>query len=273
MDAERLEAALDRHAARWGDVVVTGSTGSTNADAATAAIAGAGEGWTVLADEQLSGRGRLQRSWSSPPGGSLSMSVVLRPTVAASRWGWLPLLVGTAAVEALTPHCPIVLKWPNDLVIEGPARDGGPGPRKLGGILMERVPAGTDAVVVGLGLNVALSAAQLPTPEATSLVLEAADGDPAALPDREDLAALLLASIRYRYDAWQESGGDAGGSGLRDAYVGVCSTVGSRVSLRLPDGREVAGDATGVDAEGRLVVETEGRPVAYAAGDVVHLRR
>ena len=126
------------------------STASTNADVAGAARAGEPEGYVLVADEQTAGRGRLGRSWSSPPGTSLSVSVLLRPAgPPATMWSWLPLLVGVATVEAVRAVSAddAVLKWPNDVL-----RDG----RKLAGILVERVetPVG-PAAVAGVGMNLA----------------------------------------------------------------------------------------------------------------------
>src|SRR5688572_14167056 len=76
-------------------------TGSTNSDAIAAARDQADEGLVIIADEQTAGRGRLDRRWEAPPGSSLMFSVLLRPKVDMSRWGWLPLLAGVALVEAL----------------------------------------------------------------------------------------------------------------------------------------------------------------------------
>ena len=70
------------------------STGSTNADAVDQVREGAPEGFTVVADEQTLGRGRLDRTWVSPYGAGLAMSVVLRPVVPEATWGWIPLVAG-----------------------------------------------------------------------------------------------------------------------------------------------------------------------------------
>ncbi|MFW6091869.1 MAG: biotin--[acetyl-CoA-carboxylase] ligase, partial [Actinomycetota bacterium] len=110
------------------------STGSTNADVAAAAAAGEAEGYVLVADRQIAGRGRLGRPWSSPAGSSLSVSCLLRPppTVGPGHWSWLPLLVGVAAVEAVRDAAGVEprLKWPNDVLLDG---------AKLAGILVERV--------------------------------------------------------------------------------------------------------------------------------------
>lgn len=128
-------------------------TGSTNADLLEAARAGAAEGLVLVAEEQTAGRGRLGRTWSAPAGAALTFSVLLRPAgVPPTRLGWLPLLTGVAVAAAVRAETgvPASLKWPNDVLV---------GERKLAGILAE---AHSDAVVVGVGLNVTLSRAELP---------------------------------------------------------------------------------------------------------------
>ena len=89
----------------WTEVVVTPSTASTNADLADAARAGATEGTVHTTDHQVAGRGRLDRTWESPEGSGIAVSVLLRPTeIPAGRWVWLPLLVGLA-VAATVEEC------------------------------------------------------------------------------------------------------------------------------------------------------------------------
>ncbi|WP_144122378.1 biotin--[acetyl-CoA-carboxylase] ligase [Catellatospora sichuanensis] len=247
---------------RW-RVEMRAETGSTNADAAVAAREGAAEGLVVTAESQTAGRGRLGRTWVSPPRAGLAVSVLLRPASDVSGWGWLPLLAGVAlaeAVRAVTGLEP-ALKWPNDLLIGG---------RKCAGLLAE-VPV-PGAVVIGIGLNVSLGADELPdTPTglpATSLLLAGA-----AEADRTALLAALLERLGAHYDVWQAAGGDPDKSGLRDAYLRMCATLGRQVSVILPGGATaMTGAAVTVDSDGRLVVRTATGDHPVAAGDVVHLR-
>ena len=76
----------------------------------------------LVAEHQHAGRGRLDRSWTSPPRAGLTFSIVLRPTVPIRTWGWLPLLAGVALDEAVAAATgvPVALKWPNDL-LHGPS--------------------------------------------------------------------------------------------------------------------------------------------------------
>jgi BirA family biotin operon repressor/biotin-[acetyl-CoA-carboxylase] ligase len=265
-DADRLQAALDELDG-WGPVVLLASTGSTNADAADAARAGAAEGYVIAADEQTLGRGRLGRSWATPAGAAVALSVVLRPPLPVERTGWLPLLAGVAAVDALRDlGVGVGLKWPNDVVVPGPTRDGGPGPRKLGGLLAERVHE-ADAFVLGVGINVGLAAEDLPVPVATSTLLEG------EVVGREELIVRVLARLRERYVAWVVAGGDAGACRLLADYRSRCLTLGAPVRAHLPGGAVLEGTAVDVDPDGRLLVDAGGpEPVALSAGDVEHLR-
>lgn len=265
-DDEALQRALDEAGdSAWGPVAVLPSTGSTNADAVEQAGEGAPEGFTVVADEQTEGRGRLGRAWISPYGAGLAMSVVLRPHMPEAAWGWLPLATGLAVVEGLAAQgLEAALKWPNDVVVDGDARDGSPGPRKLAGLLAERVG---PAVVVGIGVNVDLGADEAPVPRATSTRLEGADVS------RERLCVDVLVALRRRYLDLQLAAGDADRAGLLDAYRSACLTLGRDVVVHLPGGERLHGVAADVDAAGHLVVDAQGGTRrTLSAGDVEHVR-
>ncbi|MFD0886716.1 biotin--[acetyl-CoA-carboxylase] ligase, partial [Streptosporangium algeriense] len=123
------------------------------------------------------------------------------------------------------------------------------------------------AVVVGVGLNVSLRAEELPVPTATSLVIEEA-----ACADRDPLIRAVLREIETHYDEWSQADGDADACGLRAAYLGLSATVGREVRVELPGERMLTGLATGVDAAGHLLVESQGSVHTLSAGDVVHVR-
>jgi len=249
----------------WLALDVVPSTGSTNADLLTrAADPASPEGQVLVAEEQTAGRGRLGRSWSSVPGGSLTFSVLLRPAaVPAARRGWLTLLAGVAVASAVrSAGCvDAVLKWPNDVLA---------GDRKLAGILAEQLPDGS-AVVIGTGLNVAAAPGELPV-SATSLVPTSLRAE-GATASREDLLLGILDRLEYWYAAFRADP-DPGRSGLLDAYRELSGTLGQSVRVELPAGTVLTGVARGIDAEGRLLVaEGAGGPVtAVSAGDVVHVR-
>ena len=256
LDAAALRAAVAGPGRFWTDIVVTSETGSTNADVAAAARAGAPEGTVHTTDVQTAGRGRLDRAWESPAGSGVIVSVLLRPEgVATARWVWLPLLVGLA-VDATVHECGVEsgLKWPNDVLVDG---------RKIAGILLERVdsPQGA-AAIIGVGLNVSLRQDELPVDTATSLALEGATET-----DRTIVLRAFLRNLEALYRAWAAVGGDPG-SGIRDSYVRRCVTLGTRVRVSLPDGNALEGQATGIDELGRLLVDGQ----AISAGDITHVR-
>ena len=245
----------------WGQVEVVASCPSTNAELARRARAGAPAGTVLVADHQTAGRGRLDRTWETPPGSALTFSVLLDPDrVPVSRWPWLPLLVGIAVAEGVRRVTEVgcTLKWPNDVLV---------GDRKLAGILVERIERPTGAVaVVGVGLNVSQTEEELPVPTATSLAQEAA-----ATTDRTVVLREVLRALDALFVQWQADAGDAG-KGLVDSYVRRCGTLGREVRVDLPGGEQVRGTATGVDTEGRLEVRTTDGPRVLGAGDVVHVR-
>jgi BirA family transcriptional regulator, biotin operon repressor / biotin---[acetyl-CoA-carboxylase] ligase len=267
LDREALRRALVRPGGLWRDFEVVESTGSTNADLLARALAGEPEGAVLAAEEQRAGRGRMGRTWTSPPRAALTFSVLLKPAVPLARRGWLPLLAGVAVAAAVTQVTGVKtgLKWPNDLL----AADA-----KLAGILAE---AASDAVVVGIGLNVSTEPAEL------SHLL--APARPGALPatslraagatalDRASLLLAILGKLEHWYRAWQRAGGDPDRSGLRAEYTRLSATIGRTVRAELPGGQALSGPVVGVDSDGRLLVRvSSGSEVAVAAGDVVHLR-
>ena len=238
----------------WTRCEATDQTGSTNDDVFARAEAGEPAGLALFAAHQTGGHGRLDRSWTDVPGAGVAVSVLLRPGRPRSEWGWVPLLAGIAVagtLRGLGPDMPdrIGLKWPNDVLLDG---------AKVCGILAR---AGTEAVVVGAGINVALTRDELPVPEATSLRLAGLEVDVT------ELAAGVLTSLQRVLERW-EAGAD-----VRTAYTAECATLGRRVRVLTEAGPAVEGIAVGVDDHGALVVRTaEGTDRVFAAGDVVHVR-
>ena len=190
----------------------------------------------------------MGRSWVSAPGASLTFSVLLRPvSVPAARRGWLPLLTGVSVACAVRDVSGVaaVLKWPNDVLV---------GSRKLAGILAEQ---SGDAVVIGIGLNVATPADALPVSPgglpATSLLVEGASVS------REALLAAILRELERRYAAFRDDP-DPARAGLLSEYRALCATLGRSVRVELPGGRVLSGVAEDIDADGRLLV-ADGRAV------------
>lgn len=249
---------------------VVAEAGSTNAD--LLAHAGDPDAWPhrslLVAEHQQAGRGRLDRTWVTPPRAALTLSLLLRPSAPRGRWGWLPLLAGVAVVRALREGSGVDagLKWPNDVLL--PPRPGvpegeGDGAGKVAGLLAQ---VEGDAVVLGIGLNVTSTAEELP-PGGTSLRLAGAAGT-----DRDTVLRTLVRELLRQLDAFEAADGDAVASGLAGAARELCTTLGQTVRVERPGGA-VLGDAEGLDDDGRLLVrEASGALTAVAAGDVVHLR-
>lgn len=252
---DRVDEFLRGSAVVWRPITVVASTGSTNADLMAVVASGdVAEGQTLAAGEQVAGRGRQGRTWASPPGTTLSFSVVLAPPL--ERAGFVPALTALAVARAIGRVSGVQpsLKWPNDIMI---------GPDKVAGILAE---GSGGRVVVGCGVNVTVARSELPVPTATSLALHA---DPV---DRAELLVAALAELQSANELWREAAYSALGSGLLDAYRSACETIGSKVQVSLPDGTMASGIAQGVDDEGRLVLTTESGRRTLTAGDVTHLR-
>lgn len=250
-------------------LTVLAETTSTN-DVLVARAPDEPEFAVVVTGSQTAGRGRLGRVWVAPSGTSLAISVLLRPVyptgevVPLAHFGWLPLMAGAAMAQALAPLVTgaVGLKWPNDVQIDG---------LKVSGLLAELTPAG-DAVVIGAGVNLAIGAADLPTPVSTSLLLAGASltGDELA----DAVLSGYLASLRALYTDFLHCRADVDASGTRELLTALCTTLGRQVRVELPGGAVEHGTAIAIDRSGRLEVRrgSDGAVLAVAAGDVTHLR-
>ncbi|MBO0853788.1 MAG: biotin--[acetyl-CoA-carboxylase] ligase, partial [Nocardia sp.] len=196
---------------------VVESTGSTNADLIARAADPAADHQVLIAEYQDSGRGRHDRSWVCPARAQVAMSILVRLRgIDPPVLGWLPLLTGVAIVDAVreTTGLDAKLKWPNDILIDG---------RKTAGILAEVATAAAEpAVVVGIGLNVSLTEAELPVPHAISL--ELAGAGPV---DRTELALAMLRSFARHITEWRSRDWDIAGPARE--YRRRCATLGAQV--------------------------------------------
>jgi BirA family biotin operon repressor/biotin-[acetyl-CoA-carboxylase] ligase len=226
-------------------------TGSTNDDLVAAARDGAPSGTVLVTDHQTAGRGRLGRKWDAPPGASLLVSVLVRPSAGAAR-----RLHGATQAVGLSAQAACVdvagfrpdLKWPNDLLV---------GARKLAGVLSEAVPG---AVVMGMGLNVAWP------PEPTELAISASSAAGRAI-GRDDMLASYLEHLAVRLAQWEQQP-DA----LHADYKAALSTLGLAVRVELA-AATIEGVAVDVAPDGQLVVAASGgQQYLVSAADVVHLR-
>lgn len=208
--------------------------------------------YACVAESQTAGRGRRGRAWVSPPGANLYLSVLRASASAPAPLGGFSLAVGVAVARALTAlHVPGVgLKWPNDIQMAG---------RKLGGILVEIAAGGPGSwrAVAGVGINVALPADAGIDQPWTDL---AAHG---IRPPRNRLACRVLDAVIEAGERFTESGFE----GFRREWD-VLDVVRDR-PVELRDGaRVMRGIARGVDADGALLLETDGGRQRIVSGDV-----
>ncbi|WP_034275127.1 biotin--[acetyl-CoA-carboxylase] ligase [Haloechinothrix halophila] len=261
LDADRLRTELVTSTG-YTALNVVASTGSTNADLIETARTGAADRTVLIAEEQTAGVGRLARTWVSPAGAGLYLSVLLRPAeVPPEATGSLAIVAGLA----LTDLCDdlgvgATLKWPNDVLV---------GNGKLAGVLAELVPQ--RAVVLGIGLNITPLGDVEPGPGGLAATSLAEHG--ARTTDRTEIAATLLRAFAERERAWRAAHGDLEQAGLLADYRGVCGTLGRTVTVSLPQGETHTGTAVDVDDVGRLTIEDDnGQRTTVLAGDVIHLR-
>ena len=222
------------------------STGSTNADLVAEARAGDRTASVLTAEHQTAGRGRLDRSWHDD--GQSQLMVSLRLPVDGGVAPWVAGAVAASARAAVASFgAPAAFKWPNDLVIEHGETVG-----KLAGVLAEFVPGPPDAIVVGMGLNVAA-----PGIEGAASLYEVG-----ARVSRDQILAATLAGLPPRL---------ADPDRVRDELSEYSATLGRRVRVE-QSGGELVGDAVSIDGDGRLVLDVDGTHHTVSVGDVVHLR-
>ncbi|MBA1836859.1 biotin--[acetyl-CoA-carboxylase] ligase [Corynebacterium sp. zg912] len=239
MTVRDIQAIQDAVAEYWPDVKWVESTGSTNVDL----LKEGAPGTVLIADEQTAGKGRLDRHWVSPKGAQLAMSMVVEVGDNPPPFGLLSIAPGVAVTDVV-PQAQ--LKWPNDVQIGG---------KKIAGILSA---LDMPRVIVGIGINVAMRAEDLPVETATALNLEGLEVD------FDDFATDILLAMGKRLAQWRD-----GDPQLLEDYRAVCATIGQQVRLELREGEEaVTGTVTGVSDEGEVLIDG----VAYSVGDVHHLR-
>jgi BirA family biotin operon repressor/biotin-[acetyl-CoA-carboxylase] ligase len=229
---------------------------STNTEALHLAQQGAEEGTVVIAEAQSAGRGRLNRSWESPPAMNLYLSVVLRPDIPAASASLIPLMVGVAVADVISQYCPgkVKLKWPNDILIEG---------KKICGILTEMRTKAEQVsfIIAGIGVNLNMQKLHFPRElreTATSLRIEAAIDV-----DRVDFAVRLFETLGNWYRIFL-NGGEAD---IREKWLQYAELVGKRVEVVFKETVQ-HGTVRGLDENGALLLEGETGIQQVLAGDL-----
>lgn len=260
LSTERIKDALK---GRFGELVRSfDEIGSTNTEGLEWALGGGPEGSIVVADHQTGGRGRWGRSWFSAPGGLLQFSLILRPNLPPNRAGILTTGLGVACARAIRTltDLPVLIKWPNDIVMEG---------RKLAGMLVESTTTGSiiDAAVCGIGINVHLGEDEIPEElrgRATSLAIELDGRD---VPDRAVLLGHIVDEIESIYPAMT---GDA--ASLLSEAARLSAVLGSDVVVRYADGSTLEGRADSFDDGGALRITSGAEVVTVHVGEIEQLR-
>ena len=215
----------------------------------------------AITDNQTAGRGRHGRTWQSPPGSGLCLSMGYTFARQPQNLPALTLAVGLGVTEALEDVgvAGVLLKWPNDLM----ADDG-----KLGGILTETRSLTGDAIAVIAGIGINIDIGNSPEPSV--------DGEPrrpvadlaryaSVLPPRHALAARMIDRLCRAFADYESSGF----AGLADRWSGRDWLLGRRLVVETPPGR-VAGIGAGIARDGALLVDTgTGAPARITSGSIV----
>lgn len=234
---------------------------STNLLAVELAQRNAPEGVVVLADQQLSGRGRGSRSWHSPAGVGIYCSVVLRPQVEPEKGQLITLMAGVSIVKAIVLQTELFprVKWPNDVLIND---------KKVAGILLEAKVSGARIgyAVIGFGINVNNGLADLPEDirvNASSLRMELKKSV-----DRGGLVIEIFSELEKLYHSFQRGDFPV----ILEQWRHYSSTLGQRVRIWQKD-KSTEGIACDLTEDGGLVVKLEeGEQIVVHAGDVEHVR-
>jgi BirA family biotin operon repressor/biotin-[acetyl-CoA-carboxylase] ligase len=236
-------------------------TRSTNDDAYSLGLDGCPEGTMVIADHQIAGKGRLQRSWHSPPGLNIYTSVILRPQIEPFRTTGIPIMAGVAVAEILSLYCPgrIELKWPNDVIIKN---------KKVCGILSEaKMNEGkVDFIVLGMGINVNIQYDQFSEDIrdiATSLAIESGKKI-----DRLELIIHLYENL----EKWYKQQLQKGFGPVKNKWLELTSMIGQMIEVKFGS-ETIEGKAVGLDDDGALILlSKDHREIKVSAGDATIMR-
>ena len=235
---------------------------STNIIAYELAQKGMKEGAVILADEQVKGKGRHGRHWSSPSKGGIYMSCILRPSIAPNEISRITLLAAIAVAQAIRDFSSleVTIDWPNDIMMDQ---------KKLCGILteMRAEQDSVDFVVLGIGINVNSSKSELPK-GASSIREELHRRGGKIILSRVELTKKVLERLEEYYNLMKSEGFEP----IIDIWKDLSVMIGSRVKVSLHD-KTFEGLAHDIDPDGALVVRTEsGVLEKISSGDVAMVK-
>ncbi|MFC1590702.1 biotin--[acetyl-CoA-carboxylase] ligase [Candidatus Omnitrophota bacterium] len=250
---------------RWGlgtkilgkEIISYGKVDSTNEIGYSLAEKGLKEGAVIFAEEQGKGKGRLGRTWASPPKGGIYLSCILRPKMAPSEVSKITLAASVSVAAAVRELSGLqaLIRWPNDILVNG---------KKVCGILteMKAEQDTVDFLVIGIGVNVNTRETHLP--EGASSLKEESGREVS----RVELAKGILRNLEYNYVVLSKKGF----SSIRKQWKGLTHMLGSRVKISLPN-RRFEGQAMDIDPDGALLVRLDtGFVERVSSGDVVIVR-
>jgi BirA family biotin operon repressor/biotin-[acetyl-CoA-carboxylase] ligase len=205
-------------------------------------------GDVVAAEFQTAGRGRMERTFEAPRGSALLFSLYLKPKRDRADWGFISHLAALSLQQVIVTDIPsrVLLKWPNDILINE---------RKVAGLLAETT---TDGIIVGIGINVAMTQEELPIDSATSLAIAGSNNL-----NRNLILSNFLLRFENNFKMWDE------GEDLVESYSEICSTLGRSVRVEVVGRENRTGTAVAINKSGALILE-DGFEVNV--GDVIHLR-
>jgi len=234
-------------------VDVVESTGSTNTDLVARVRAGlVGDYAVLVALDQAQGKGRLSRTWDTPGGEAVAMSMAVPLDSLGPSWGLIPIATGIAVVRAIANFgVRATLKWPNDVFIHG---------KKVCGILVEVVER---TAVIGVGINVLQTQETIGYPTAISLSMAGAGVE------REQIVAAVL---KHLSNALSLLTTDLGRIALVEEYRRKSHTLGTTVRVYIDEQTYEQGEAVDIAPDGQLIVRINGEPRPFASGDVVGVR-
>jgi BirA family biotin operon repressor/biotin-[acetyl-CoA-carboxylase] ligase len=227
------------------DIHCLEKTDSTNRRAKELAAFGAAEGVLVIAEEQVQGRGRLNRTWFAPAGENICVSLIIRPPLLPDTASRMSILAAVAATETLIAAAGLkaTIKWPNDILV---------GSKKIGGILLEMSMEmdAVDYMVIGLGINVNTPADRFPAEfrsKATSVITETGKPFP-----RVFLLRRFLELLESWYRVFRESGFDP----IIIRWKDLTDMLGRQVTIETING-SYSGKVTDLDCDGFLILRND----------------
>jgi len=238
---EELEMLVQGEIGR--EIIFFKSIGSTNTAALELAEKGAPHGTVVIADRQSKGKGRLGRTWVSPPGSNIYMSVILRPEIEPKDATLLTIMTAVSCAKGVMKSTGLKaeIKWPNDLMISN---------KKLGGILteMKSDPDGIVFAVIGIGINVNSKTTKDFPPDIQGI----------ATSIREELGKIqsrtfIIAEILKETEHWYKVLLTEGRKPLFDEWKRLSSTLGRKVKVTVGD-NVFTGVAEDIDKGGMLIL-------------------